>query len=317
MLRVVRASVGLPVELRGAAIAIGNFDGLHRGHRAVLTAMLERAKALNIPPAVMTFEPHPRMFFTPGHAPHRIEPLHCKLRRLREMGVEIVYIHRFNKALSSLSAEDFAGGILSEKLGIKYVVTGEDFVFGHQRGGNSATLAQMAQDGLFGYSAVPALEVVGAPCSSSRIRAHLAAAEMTQAAELLGRPYEISGRVAHGDGRGRSLGAPTANLLLHDIFLPAYGVYAVRYRPSDGRLRDEVHGWRDGVANLGVRPTFGGSEPRLEVHGFDECHDLYGQRLRVRLLSYLRPEQKFDSGAALRERIAEDIQHAKEALRQC
>ncbi len=317
MVRVVRASEGLPVELRGAALAIGNFDGLHRGHRAVLAAMLERAKALRIPPAVMTFEPHPRMFFTPGHAPHRIEPLHSKLRRLREMGVDIVYIHRFNKVLSSLAAEDFACGILAEKLGVKHVVTGEGFVFGHRRGGNSSMLTQMANSGLFGYSAVPAVEVGGAPCSSSRIRNHLAAGELAQAAQLLGRPYEISGRVTHGDARGRSLGVPTANLPLHDVFLPAYGVYAVNYRHSDGRLRDEVDGWRDGVANLGVRPTFGGGKPRLEVHGFGERDDLYGQRLRVRLLAYLRPEQTFDSGSALQARIAEDIEQAKEALKKC
>lgn len=316
-MRLVRAFEDLPPSLKGGALAIGNFDGLHLGHRAVLEEMLDCAEKQHATPAVMTFEPHPRMFFSPGHAPHRIEPLHRKLRRLRQCGVKIVYLMRFNEALSSLSADCFVNEILSEKLGVTQVITGEEFVFGYRRGGHSGTLRQAAERGRFGYRSVPPVMMEGKVCSSSRIRAHLGAGEMEAAAALLGRPYEITGRVRHGHARGRELGAPTANLGLHELFLPRYGVYAVRYRISEGAMLEEGREWRDGVANLGVRPTFGENEAGLEVHGFGESRPLYGLRLRVQLRSFLREEKAFPSPEALREQIGQDIARAKEVLAAC
>lgn len=310
-MRLVRDIEHLPETLRGAALAIGNFDGLHLGHRTVLDAMQEQAKKLGVAPAVMTFEPHPRMFFTPSHEPNRIEPLHAKLRRLREAGVAIVYLLRFNAALSSMKAEDFVSGMLREKLGVSHVTTGADFVFGYRRGGGIATLKKAAEAGLFQYQAVPPLSINGEPCSSSRIRAHLAAGEMAEAASLLGRTHEITGRVRHGAARGRELGTPTANISPGAIFLPKFGVYAVRYAVAGEQQ------WREGVANLGVRPSFGGGAPGLEVHGFAEDRSLYGQRLRVKLIDFLRDERTFDSPEALKKQIILDITAAKEVLSRC
>lgn len=312
-MRLVRDIRHLPPELKGAALAIGNFDGLHLGHRAVLGAMLEAASSRGVKPAVMTFEPHPRMFFAREHPPYRVEPLHRKLRRLRLAGVEIVYLQRFNAGLASMSADGFVSGILGEKLGVAHVVTGEGFVFGHRRGGTSATLRKAG----FGYTAVPEVHVGGEICSSSTIRSHLETGDMAAAAVLLGRAYEITGRVRHGQARGRTLGAPTANLGLHELFLPRYGVYAVRYRVSAGLMGEEGRDWKEGVANLGVRPSFGGTEPSLEVHGFEESRDLYGCRLRVQLLEFLREERKFETPEALKVQIGQDIVHAKEALTRC
>lgn len=310
-MRVIRDIARLPAGLRGAALAIGNFDGLHLGHRAVLEAMRERAEQSGIPPAVMSFEPHPRMFLTPGHAPHRIEPLHTKLRRLRAAGVETVYLLRFNAALSGMKAEDFVKEILEKRLNVAQVVTGEDFVFGHRRGGDGELLRHAAAEGRFCYLSVAPIRMNGEPCSSSRIRAHLAAAEMSAAAALLGRAHEITGRVRHGAARGRDLGVPTANLVPGALFLPKFGVYAVRYTQA------AAEDWRDGVANLGVRPSFGGTVPVLEVHGFSEDRDLYGTCLRVQLLAFLREERKFSSPEALKRQIAQDMTHAREALPRC
>lgn len=313
-MRVVRDFAFLPPELKGGALAIGNFDGLHVGHRAVLAAMRERAQTENVPPCVMTFEPHPRMFFTPDHPPYRIEPLQRKLRRLKLAGVKIVYLQRFNAALSSMTAEAFIGDILQNRLEVAHVITGEGFVFGHKRSGNSDLLRAAAAQGRFGYTSVPELRIGGEVCSSSSIRRHLAESEMRQAAALLGRAYEITGRVRHGEARGRTLGAPTANLGLHGLFLPRYGVYAVRYRVSDGSMQESGREWQDGVANLGIRPSFGGGEPSLEVHGFDESRSLYGQRLRVQLLTFLREEKTFATPEALKEQIMRDIAQAKKEL---
>ncbi len=316
-MRVIREYDSLPDAHKGGALAIGNFDGLHLGHRAVIAAMKERALAIGVPPAVMTFEPHPRMFFRPHQPPYRIEPLHRKLRRLALAGVELLYLMRFNRALAEMSADRFIHEILKDKLGTMHVITGEEFVFGHGRSGSSETLRNAHAQGVFGYSSVPEVRLGGEICSSSSIRAHLSAGEMAQAAMLLGRAYEISGHVRHGQARGRTLGAPTANLGLHELFLPRYGVYAVRYRVSEGTMHEEGRQWKDGVANLGVRPSFGGGEPSLEVHGFDEDRSLYGKRIRVRLLEFLRDEEAFATPQALREQIVRDITRAKEALAGC
>lgn len=313
-MRVVRDLAALPAALRGSVLAIGNFDGLHLGHRAVVEAMLAEARAAGAVPAVMTFEPHPRRFFTPGHPPHRIEPLHRKLRRLRLAGVEAAFLLRFNEALSRMDADRFVSEVLQDALGVAQVITGEGFVFGHRRSGNSETLHAAAVAGRFGYRSVPHVLREGEMCSSSAIRSRLALGDMARAAAMLGRPYEITGRVRHGAARGRTLGAPTANIGLHELFLPRYGVYAVRYRIAEGPMLEAGREWKPGVANLGVRPSFGGTEPSLEVHGLEESGSLYGKRLRVRMEAFLREEKKFDDIEALRRQIQRDIVHAREVL---
>jgi riboflavin kinase/FMN adenylyltransferase len=314
--RLLRDLSHLPDACRGAALAIGNFDGMHLGHRAVLGVMLDAAGRRGIPSAVMTFEPHPRRFFNPAQSPHRIEPLQMRLRRLRALGVEYIVLLRFDAALARCSAQRFIEEFLVRRLAVAQVVTGEEFCFGHERSGNAALLHDASGEYGFRYTAVPPMMAGGGVCSSSRVRAHLAAGEMPKAAALLGRPYEMAGLVTHGAGRGRELGAPTANLRPPPrLFLPRFGVYAVQYRDSEGQLPEEGRDWKPGVANFGVRPSFGeGNAPLLEVHGLKEGRQLYGVRLRVRFAAFLREERKFESAEALRAQIAGDIKAAREAL---
>lgn len=294
----------LPPAATGAVVAIGNFDGMHLGHRAVLQEATRRAQESGAPLAAMIFEPHPREFFSPTHAPFHIYPLRKKLSLLAAEGVNILYMPRFNTAFSGLSADSFCR-LLAEALHVRHVVTGEGFVFGHKRGGDTAMLRARAEALGFGYTAVEPVEEGGAPISSSRIRLLLQEGDIQAANALLGRAYAIEGRVMHGDGRGRQLGFPTANIPLGRILPPAYGVYAVRVElPGGGEAR--------GVANIGLRPTFGGdSTPRLEAHLFDFSGDVYGRRLRVELVRHLRAERKFDGIEALKAQIAEDVERAK------
>ncbi len=290
------------------AVAIGNFDGLHRGHRAVIDAMLLAATAHNLVPSVLTFEPHPRRLFAPSAPAFRLEPLAQKLRRLREAGVQRVYMPRFNRAFASLSAEQFMDQVLAGALGAKTVVTGEGFVFGHNRSGDVSALQRWGLTHATEICAIGKVTEAGQPCSSSAIRHAIAAGDMVTAATLLGRPYRIAGRVLHGAGRGTGLGFATANLALPPgCKHPAHGVYAVRvYLPG---------AVAEGVANLGVRPTVeAAASANLEVHLFDSHAMLYGQRMAVDFYGKIRDEKKFDSLAALTHQIAEDCAAAKQLL---
>ena len=316
-MRLVRDLNQLPANAQGCAVAIGNFDGLHAGHKAVISAMKEQALARGLSAAIMTFEPHPRMFFQPENNPLRIEPFHVKARRLKAAGIDILYMLRFNRTLSEMPARDFVEKILITQLQACHVTTGEGFVFGYQRGGNSALLAEMAQEKGFGYQTVPPVMQGGEPCSSTRIRAHLSKGEMTQVETLLGHAYEISGRVMKGDQRGRELGFPTANLLHANLFAPACGVYAVEYaRVSSPDAPCSHLRWRPAVANYGIRPTFGGDRmPRLEVHALQGQPELYGKYLRVRLKTLIRPEQTFETIDALKAQITQDCEKARFLLK--
>lgn len=290
------------------AVAIGNFDGLHRGHQAVIRTMLEAAQAQHLVPSVLTFEPHPRRFFRPELPDFRIERLHDKFTRLREVGVAQLVVPKFNASLAQLSAEDFLHGVLGQGLRARVVVTGEDFAFGHQRRGDVALLRAWGEAHGVRILTVPAVKVDGAVCSSSAVRAAITEGDMAQAATLLGRNYSLRGRVIHGHHRGRTLGFPTANVaLMPGLLLPAYGVYAVRSEHRGHPLR--------GVANLGKRPTIGEDDPAsLEAHWFDFSGDLYGSNLAVSFVKMLRPERKFPDLAALKAQITEDCMAARAVL---
>ena len=300
-MRVFRDFSALPDDARGAAIAIGNFDGLHRGHRTVLAAMIATARARGIPSAVLTFTPHPKRFFNPDAPPLALEPFHVRLRRLKALGVDIVYIARFNAALAGMTAEQFSAEILQGSLGARHIVTGANFAFGKDRKGNSALLEGLAKEGMFSYEAMYLDTRELAISSSSNIRAHLAKGEM--------------GAVQHGTQRGAALGYPTANLIPRGLLLPAFGVFAARYAVAEPLLPEAAPAsWKPAVAYLGTRPTYDGDAPWLEVHALDTPEPLYGRRLRVQLLAHLRPDARFASDAALQAQIVKDISQTKQVL---
>jgi riboflavin kinase / FMN adenylyltransferase len=310
-LRLFRHFTGLPPDARGAAVAIGNFDGVHLGHQAVIEAAVQKARVLDVPAAVLTFEPHPRMLFKPDSEPFRLTPLRPKAHAIEGLGVDIMVVLAFDHALSQKSAEDFVDDVLMIGMAATHVVVGADFVFGHDRLGTVDRLIEMGGRARF---AVTALSPVAGPdgtiYSSTAVRQALKAGEPRRAAALLGRAWEIEGRVEHGDERGRQLGFPTANISLGDYLRPAFGVYAVEAGIDLGAAT----AWHPGVANLGRRPTVAGQIERLEVHLFNFDADLYGRHLRVRLIEFLRPEKKFDGLDALRAQIAQDSARAREIL---
>lgn len=311
-MRVVRRFAVLPAAARGAVVAIGNFDGVHRGHRAVVEAARELARSTSGRLGVVTFEPHPREVLAPAGAPPRLTPFRTKAALLAELGVELLIVLPFDRALAALSPEDFVDRVLVERCGVRAVATGSDFRFGRGRTGDTGELARLvARHGLESVVVAP-VEVTGERCSSTAVRAHLEAGRVERAARLLGRPHEIAGLVRPGDQRGRTLGFPTANLepLPPRVQLPAPGVYAVTVRIG----RDPSDPWHPGVANLGRRPTFDGSGLVLEVHLLDGRHALYGRRLDVRLIARLREERRFAGPAELAEQIACDCAAARRVL---
>lgn len=279
------------------ALAIGNFDGLHLGHQALLAKTIDIAKGQQVRPAVMTFEPHPREFFMPQNAPARLSSLREKLEYFKEAGVEDVFVLRFNQTFSAITAQDFMHKVLRESLKANTILVGGDFCFGAKRKGTVQDL--IAAD--FELIDFPEVKVGGARVSSTLVRNALAGGDFVQAERLLGRPYSISGKVVHGAKRGRQLGYPTANVhMRHER--PAFtGVYAVKL------------GGRNGVANLGVRPTIGGiPKLMLEVYVFDFNGDLYDQHVHVQFFHKIRDEIKFDGLDALKAQIARDVESAQD-----
>jgi riboflavin kinase / FMN adenylyltransferase len=297
---------------RGAVLAIGNFDGVHLGHQTVLADAWARARAAGTVFAVLTFEPHPRSVFQPGTAPFRLTPFRDKARLMATLGVELLIAQRFSASFAKKSAEDFVRELLVEGLGIRDVVVGYDFVFGNRRRGNAALLREQAAQHGFAVNVVgPVANPSGAVFASTLIREHLGEGRARAAAALLGRPWEIDGRVRLGDQLGRTIGFPTANIALADYLRPAPGVYAIRA----GLTAGGVTRWHDGAANLGWRPTVGGKDLRLEAHLFDFAGDLYGKRLRVAFIERLRPEQRFSGLDELKAQIARDCESARAILR--
>lgn len=310
-MRIVRAGAGAPCAVRGAAVAIGNFDGLHRGHRAVLGAAAAFARELGAPVGVVTFEPHPREVMRPEAAPARLASLRRKAELLAEAGADVLYPLRFDDRLMRQAPEEFVEEVLDARLGVRAVAAGEDFRFGHRRAGDIGQLATLGTARGIVVAAVPPVEVEGAVCSSTRVRAALADGEVALAERLLGYPYAVDGIVRPGDRRGRTIGFPTANVhpLGRRPFLPATGVYAVRAglrEPGSGGIA-----WFPAVANLGRRPTFDGQGVLLEVHLLEGGGDLYGRRMRVAFLERLRPEQKFGGIEELKAQIIRDSERAR------
>jgi riboflavin kinase/FMN adenylyltransferase len=296
---------------RGAVLAIGNFDGVHLGHQTVIAEARARARAAGTRFAVLTFEPHPRSVFQPGTAPFRLTPFRDKARGMAELGVELLIACRFDLAFAQKSSDDFVREILVAGLGARHVVVGYDFVFGNRRRGTPAVLRDLGAALGFGVSVVdPVTNASGAIYASTAIRDHLVAGRPRAAAMLLGRPWEVDGRVRVGDRLGRTIGFPTANLGLGDYLRPAAGVYAVRVGVGEGAGTR----WYDGAANVGWRPTVGGRDLRLEAHLFDFAGDLYGSRVRVAFIEHLRPERRFDGLDALKAQITADCVHARTLL---
>jgi riboflavin kinase/FMN adenylyltransferase len=292
--------------LHGAVVAIGNFDGVHRGHRAVIAAALKRARALGRKAAALTFAPHPRLFLRPQDTLFQLSSERNKLRLLAATGLDGAVVMSFDARLAATSAQDFIERILLGRLGIGGAAIGFDFHFGQNRGGSPAYLsAQGARLG-FAVDIVPPLEDEGRPVSSGAVRNALSAGKVVEATELLGAPWFVSAEVIHGDKRGRDLGFPTANLRLDPSCGLKHGIYAVRVGIGDKR--------HDGVASFGRRPTFDNGAPLLEVFLFDFDGDLYGQVVDVAFIGWIRHEQKFESIETLKRHMLADAAQARDAL---
>jgi len=297
----------IPAHLRGNIMALGNFDGFHAGHQAVVGRAIERTRLEGRPIIVATFDPHPSRLFRPDSPPFRLTSLEQRERLFAAAGADAMLVFHFDHALAATSAPDFAR-ILVEDMGAAGVVTGLDFTFGKGRTGNVGTLAQLGQAlGLIAEAVQPVADADGLVISSSRIRDALHAGDCAAATRLLTRPYAIEGEVVHGDKLGRELGFPTANVDLGRYLRPAYGVYAVRGRLPDGRVLD-------GAANLGIRPQFEPPKELLEPHFFDFSGDLYGQCIEVQLIERIRAEEKFDGLDALMAQIGRDCDAARRIL---
>lgn len=311
-MQIVRQFENVPKDLREGVVILGNFDGVHRGHQAVIGRGVALARETGIPVVVLTFEPHPRAFFRPHDPPFRLTPLPNKIRQIEALGVDAMVVLTFDEALSHFEADEFIQRVLVDGLAARHVIVGQDFRFGKRRGGDVALLkARGATDGFAVTIVTPVASADAEVYSSSHIRENLEAGKPGHAAAMLGRPFEIEGQVEHGDKRGRTLGFPTANVDIGDYIRPARGVYAVRAAIGNGP--DTV--WMDGVANFGNRPTIESDSLLLEVHVFDYSGDLYGQTMRVALIEYLRPERKFDGLDALRAQIDEDSNTARRILK--
>ena len=311
-MQILRHYTDVPDTLKGGVAVLGNFDGVHLGHQAVLAAGRAVAEDTGAPLVTVTFEPHPRSFFRPGEPPFRLTPFRNKSHHIEALGIDLLLVLHFDEALHNVTANDFVANVLVEGLGVSHVVVGYDFVFGHNRGGDTEFLRRAGNDGGFGVTIVEPVSAPGEQIySSTRIRDHLRAGRPADAAVLLGRPFEFEGRVMHGNALGRDLGYPTANLTFGEYLQPAYGIYAVRV----GIEEEDGPQWHDGVASFGIRPTIGeDEEPILEAYIFDFSGDLYGKHLRVQLIDYIRPEIKFDGLEALTAQIEDDCRVAREIL---
>ena len=291
------------------ALTIGNFDGVHYGHRAVLQRLIQEARERHLPATVLTFEPHPREFFTPDQAPARLSSLREKLARLEACGIDRVHVCRFNRKLAALTADEFVRRILVDGLQTRHLLIGDDFHFGKGRGGDFAHLESAGKQHGFSVAAMHTVDFEGERVSSSAVRAVLAEGDLEHAARLLGHTYAIAGRVMHGNKIGRTLGFPTANISLRRKQLPLVGVYAVTVDGAQVGAGETAKGLTlKGAASIGFRPTIGeGLKPVLEVFLLDFSGDIYGAHLRVNFLHKLRDEAKYDSLDALKDQIARDV----------
>lgn len=308
MQKIIRGFYNLPSSangtLGGCVATIGNFDGVHLGHQAVLNQLAMKGDALGLPVVVITFEPQPNEFFSPGNAPARLSCFREKIEALRCYAIQQLCVLRFNHKLAQMTAQEFIQRLLVDGLDVRYLVVGDDFKFGKDRLGNFSLLQQVGKEQGFQVVNMHTFSIENKRVSSTQIRRALMAGDLVQAEKLLGRPYRMSGRVAHGDKRGRTMGFPTANINLRRHKVPLSGVYAVHLFGIEGEPIQ-------GVANVGIRPTVGAKRPLLEVHLFDFNRDIYGEHVQVHFLRKLRDEQKFENLDALIAQIDLDCQQAR------
>ncbi|SFR56210.1 FMN adenylyltransferase [Yoonia tamlensis] len=309
-MRIIRDTLFIDPNDRGAAAAIGNFDGVHIGHQSVIDLTRGIAQTIGAPLGVMTFEPHPRAYFSRDSNPFRLMNAEARANRLAKLGVEKLYEVPFNAALAGLAPRAFAQGVIVDRLGLKHVVVGADFCFGQGRAGTVDDLQRFGAEMGFGVTIAPLLTVKAANVSSTAIRQALSDGKPRDAAKMLGHWHRIEGAVVRGDQRGRELGFPTANMSIDGLHPPKFGVYAVKVDVLDGPHA----GTYDGAASIGVRPMFNGEIPNCESYLFDFKGDLYGSHLSVALVDYLRPELKFDGLDALIEQMNADCATARRIL---
>lgn len=304
-MRFVRDLYNLPADHPGCVATIGNFDGVHRGHRLILDQLKACAEQYGLPSVVISFEPHPQEFFLAAAAPARLMRLREKIRYLRQLDIDMMLCLHFNRRLADQSAKEFVRRTLVENLSVRHLIVGADFRFGHQRRGDLETLRLLGRKNGFTVVCAETCEVAGSRVSSSRVRSLLEAGELERAEELLGHPYSICGRVVHGDKRGRELGFATININMHRLKSPVNGIFASR-----------VHGIEThalpAVSSVGSRPVFNGRDVNLETHILDFSGDVYGARVEVELCKQLRKERNFDSVDALKKQMAIDVDEARE-----
>lgn len=309
-MRIIRDYTFLDASDRGASVAIGNFDGVHLGHQAVIDFAREAGEKISAPLGVLTFEPHPREYFAPEAPPFRLMGRDARAHRLEKLGVERLYELNFNAALSALTPAEFARNVITEGLGLQHVVVGADFRFGKGRAGNAADLQAFGAEMGFGVTIATLLEGQMGEVSSTAIRQALTDGRPRDAAAMLGHWHRIEGRVEGGEQRGRELGYPTANMSIAGLHPPRFGVYAVMAEVLDGPHAGQYQG----AASLGTRPMFKGEVPNLETFLFDFSGDLYGAHLSVALVDYLRAEETFDSLDAFISQMDADCLRARDIL---
>jgi riboflavin kinase/FMN adenylyltransferase len=311
-MRIFRHYEDIPDAFKGAVVALGNFDGVHRGHQALIGEAQRIAKERGALLGVIAFEPHPQEFFRPQTECFRLTPFRTKARLIAELGAGVMYALSFDAEMAKKQAHEFVADVLVNGLGVSAIVVGEDFQFGKGRAGNVASLTEMGKQHGFDVKVFEPVTAEGhEKISSTRIREALKQGRPEEAAELLGHWWSVESRVEHGDARGRTIGFPTANMRIDDFLRPAYGVYAVRATVIED---DKPVGRYDGVANFGVRPMYKIETPLLETFLFDFNGDLYGKHLSVEFVHYIRPEAKLDGLAALKAQIAKDSDAARKVL---
>jgi riboflavin kinase/FMN adenylyltransferase len=309
-MRIIRDTHFIDPTDRGAAVAIGNFDGVHLGHQAVIDIARRHAKQLAAPLGIMTFEPHPRSYFAKGAPAFRLMNADAKANQLAKLGVEKLYEVPFNANLASLTAQEFARDVIAGALGLTHVVVGQDFCFGKDRSGNADDLVKFGAEYGFGVTIAEMVETTKGEVSSTNIRRALSEGQPQIAADMLGHFHRIEGEVIRGEQRGRDLGYPTANMATVGLHMPKFGVYAVKIDVLDGAHAGRYHG----AASIGVRPMFGENTPNCETFIFDFKGDLYGAQLSVALVEFLRPELNFDGLDALITQMDADCVQAREIL---
>ncbi|NVK54645.1 MAG: bifunctional riboflavin kinase/FAD synthetase [Alteromonadaceae bacterium] len=305
-MELIRGLNNLKAHHQGCVLTIGKFDGVHLGHQAVLDSVIKQARRLSLPATVMVFEPHPEEVFTPDSAPARISPLAEKYQLLKAQGVDRLLCVRFNAAFAAQSADIFIEQLLVQKLGVKFLVVGDDFRFGKGRKGDFNRLQQAGEKYGFELVSTQSYRMQDCRISSTAVREALADGNFSLAHTMLGREFFISGRVIHGEKKGRTIGFPTANVLLNRCQTPITGVFAVKLNIAGSQYA--------GVANIGSRPTVNGQRKQLEVHIFDFEGSLYGQRIQVMPVAKIRDEKRFDGLDALRQQIARDVEQAQQVL---